>query len=802
MARNQDAGPLPSPMVGGDDVIAQIQALVGPHSFDYEGPAAVADPMLKAGLDNSPIYHPLGVGGRVAQTVAGAIMARKAAEMHSKSAQGQAAANAALEQAKMKQTLALKQYEEEQQNKRQDKSIAETAKDRAAQRELGAQQRQETLRHNKAEEDLRTKQFQWETGTLPSTTDDGSAPPPRGVPHVENETDQKTKVAGGDKLLTGADRESMQVQPTSRKGMFNAPPEGTVKGSWFGQYRGWHDPDSGTQTASGISLNEPGIALPSRKTLGQWFDVTAPNGKTMRVRQTDLGPAKWTGRGVDITASLADKFGYKPGNFPTDEGFKVRPASGPQEDFKLAGEERPVKRGLTGAPPTPKGRPDDMGPGVTPQSKPPLLGQKGVTSQHVPNNDPRALKALYGNGYGPPIVSPKAIAADQGKPGNSPGIHIAEGPNGEKLPIEYHPDNPSLQRLGNVQPTAERETPHDFDYTNRDDVNRAIDRLNAHPSKQNMEAAQKLRDEYIKHQYEVTGKQETKDIERYSKMEEGFSGAGQAARDAKQYGKIANSAIDNPQFYSGSAAQAVLALKKLGVAAHLLPRDAATPMEVIQKVTAANIQQQIEQLKAEGAQMGAAGGRIFANQAALMEKASQNIELSPAGNKYLTKLNDWMADQNIRMADFANQYKREHKHLDANFEHELAMKIDKDPAWQLPDDLMFNPKTEKKAESKEPHDLAHMKPVMEGGHLRMRPTGPDDYSPDIYPSLPMAPIFRGAAPLSNAARGMFSSGPRAGSKILESLKMDKDAPFIAKLLMGEQAIQHGVPWLWHKLTGG
>lgn len=100
-----------------------------------------------------------------------------------------------------------------------------------------------------------------------------------------------------------------------------------VKGSWFGNAPGWVDPsDSGLQASGKPVSAGPGIALPSRATLGQEFDVTAPSGQTMRLPQTDIGPAKWTGRGVDINALAAQAFGYTPKNFPTDQNFIVKAA--------------------------------------------------------------------------------------------------------------------------------------------------------------------------------------------------------------------------------------------------------------------------------------------------------------------------------------------------------------------------------------------------------------------------------------------------------------------------------------------
>jgi hypothetical protein len=98
------------------------------------------------------------------------------------------------------------------------------------------------------------------------------------------------------------------------------------KGSWYSQHKGkhhWKDAeDAPNSSASGIPDHKQGIALPHRKTLKKWFHVTAPNGVTLRLQHTDLGPAKWTGRGIDIAAVAAERFGYTPKNFPTDKIFE------------------------------------------------------------------------------------------------------------------------------------------------------------------------------------------------------------------------------------------------------------------------------------------------------------------------------------------------------------------------------------------------------------------------------------------------------------------------------------------------
>jgi hypothetical protein len=98
----------------------------------------------------------------------------------------------------------------------------------------------------------------------------------------------------------------------------------TVKGSWFGSSPGWADKMSGKTTASGAPVTVPGIALPSRAGLGKMFEVTTPDGRKFMLPQTDVGPGKNTGRGIDITSTAASQMGYTPKTFPTDGGFSYR----------------------------------------------------------------------------------------------------------------------------------------------------------------------------------------------------------------------------------------------------------------------------------------------------------------------------------------------------------------------------------------------------------------------------------------------------------------------------------------------
>jgi hypothetical protein len=114
----------------------------------------------------------------------------------------------------------------------------------------------------------------------------------------------------------------------------------TVKGSWFGSGPGWHDPSElvGRKTASGQTNQVPGIALPDRSGLGKMFEVTTPDGRKFMLPQTDLGPAKSTGRGIDITSAAATQMGYSAKNFPTDKGFSYRRLDGAVDSAATGGQ--------------------------------------------------------------------------------------------------------------------------------------------------------------------------------------------------------------------------------------------------------------------------------------------------------------------------------------------------------------------------------------------------------------------------------------------------------------------------------
>ena len=126
------------------------------------------------------------------------------------------------------------------------------------------------------------------------------------------------------------------------------PGQSGVKGSWYSQAPGWHDSgDRPNSNALGVPDSEQGFASPGRAGLGQWFDVTFPDGSVHKLRKTDVGPAAWTGRGIDISAAAASAAGYTPKTFPTDGRFDYTPH---KEDEPIHGRFNPTIGPQSGGP--------------------------------------------------------------------------------------------------------------------------------------------------------------------------------------------------------------------------------------------------------------------------------------------------------------------------------------------------------------------------------------------------------------------------------------------------------------------
>jgi hypothetical protein len=234
-----------------------------------------------------------------------------------------------------------------------------------------------------------------------------------------------------------------------------APPGGgapsTVRGSWFGNAPGWNDKTDRGMQANGQPVSAgPGIALPIPKDspdFGKWYDVTAPNGQTLRLQQTDVGPGpEGKGRGLDVNAVAAGQFGYNPSSFPTDGAFRVAPA--PSPGARQTAALTPTTSDRISAVPMTAAAPGAPGgllsmPDITGQMNAPIPGIAGGVA-------PGAAAAAR-----PPSAGEMLVAANQrtsaagGLPPLSPGLVQTADASGQ-VPIPSGPPAPNLMRGGAI----------------------------------------------------------------------------------------------------------------------------------------------------------------------------------------------------------------------------------------------------------------------------------------------------------------------------------------------------------------
>lgn len=168
------------------------------------------------------------------------------------------------------------------------------------------------------------------------------------------------------------------------------------------------------------------------------------------------------------------------------------------------------------------------------------------------------------------------------------------------------------------------------------------------------------------------------EVERYNKLYSGIQGAARSAADMKPHLDLMNSFVNNPNFYSGPGEGINLYYKR--VLANIPPSlggdpNAAVPQEGMRKVLAANILNQVDQMKAMSAEMGSGSSRIFQSQVGLMTDAAQKPDNSPAAIRFLTELGVRAANHADAIAELASNYKG--GRLDPQFEIALR-KFEKD----------------------------------------------------------------------------------------------------------------------------
>lgn len=122
-------------------------------------------------------------------------------------------------------------------------------------------------------------------------------------------------------ILGALEQQQTNTCGTSTTAAATGPPTSAAVGqtiagavSWFG---GPDDHTTGPTTADGEPVSDPGIAVYNTATLNGYWRVHFPNGRIAVLQQTDIGPAPWTGRVLDVLYSALPYVGYTEENFPT-----------------------------------------------------------------------------------------------------------------------------------------------------------------------------------------------------------------------------------------------------------------------------------------------------------------------------------------------------------------------------------------------------------------------------------------------------------------------------------------------------
>lgn len=74
----------------------------------------------------------------------------------------------------------------------------------------------------------------------------------------------------------------------------------------------WYGSESGNRTASGARFNPMGQTCAMRTHNWRWVTVTVTaTGRSVRCYVNDYGPAKWTGKLIDVSRGVARQLGFE-----------------------------------------------------------------------------------------------------------------------------------------------------------------------------------------------------------------------------------------------------------------------------------------------------------------------------------------------------------------------------------------------------------------------------------------------------------------------------------------------------------
>jgi soluble lytic murein transglycosylase-like protein len=154
-------------------------------------------------------------------------------------------------------------------------------------------------------------------------------------------------------------------------------------------------------------------------------------------------------------------------------------------------------------------------------------------------------------------------------------------------------------------------------------------------------------------EYERAKEHGKEEVKQYQALDAGLQGMGTTSAQNQTNVNVQRQLVNDPAFYSGTGADAVLYLKR----AFPSFAGSSAPMELYRKVLNKNMLDMIENMRASAREIGGTSSRIFSAQIGQIEAASGGLDNSVTGLRALAEMNYRANNRNIQIADFATAYK-------------------------------------------------------------------------------------------------------------------------------------------------
>lgn len=151
-------------------------------------------------------------------------------------------------------------------------------------------------------------------------------------------------------------------------------------------------------------------------------------------------------------------------------------------------------------------------------------------------------------------------------------------------------------------------------------------------------------------------------------------------RDMRPMIQLSRSILNDPKIYTGTGGDVSLMINR--AKAIYGDKEAAQLQEVLQKVTAIGVLNQINQQRFQLMEAGGQSARIFAATVDQIEKSVVQLGTTTSGNRALVEISDRMGHLNSIVAQRARDYMARHGGLlDQGFDQELSQFLQKAPVF-------------------------------------------------------------------------------------------------------------------------